>query len=145
MGERVQVVAWNNDIDNIEHHIQSNHIIHLNEVQARPLKIAQFNNGNLPYELQVQASTIIINKGKCIPMSFTDTKPVYVQFNDIFNTSERIISEGYIKTNFTEMHNNRLNKIIGCGSLTNEKYKIEVHIINFTNEEYSTFNIKVIK
>lgn len=49
--------------------------------------------------------------------------------------------EGYIKTNFLETHNNKINKIIGCGSLTDGEFKIEVHITNFLNDDYFALDI----
>lgn len=44
--------------------------------------------------------------------------------------------EGYIKTNFASIYNTLFNKTIGCGSLTDGEFKIEVHIMNFNEEEY---------
>jgi len=49
--------------------------------------------------------------------------------------------EAFIKTNFTETHNNKLDKIIGCGSITDGIFKLQVHIINFSEETYYTLNI----
>lgn len=49
--------------------------------------------------------------------------------------------EGYIKTNFLETHDNKINKIIGCGSLTDGEFKIEVHITNFLNDDYFALDI----
>jgi len=43
--------------------------------------------------------------------------------------------------NFTETHNNKLNKIIGCGSITDSIFKVQVHIINFSEEAYNYLNI----
>ncbi|XP_029154771.1 uncharacterized protein LOC114927886 [Nylanderia fulva] len=61
-GRRVQVVVWNDDITPVEPHVKLNHIIHLDGVQARtPIS---YNNGNVPYELQIQSNTTISNLGK---------------------------------------------------------------------------------
>jgi len=49
--------------------------------------------------------------------------------------------EAYIKTNFIETHNNKLDKIIGCGSITDGIFKVQVHIINFSEEAYYNLNI----
>jgi len=49
--------------------------------------------------------------------------------------------EAYIKTNFTETHNNKLDKIIGCGSITDGIFKVQIHIINFSEEAYYNLNI----
>jgi len=46
-----------------------------------------------------------------------------------------------IKTNFATIFNTKLNKNIGCGSITDGTYKIEVHIINFSDEEYSKLKL----
>jgi len=37
--------------------------------------------------------------------------------------------------------NNRLNKIIGCGSITDGKFKLEVSILNFDDDEYINLNL----
>lgn len=37
--------------------------------------------------------------------------------------------------------NNRLNKMIGCGSITDGKFKLEVSILNFDDEEYLNLNL----
>jgi len=50
--------------------------------------------------------------------------------------------KAYIKSNFSELFNNKLNKIIGYGSLTDGTYKLEVHIINFNHEDYFDLDIK---
>lgn len=39
------------------------------------------------------------------------------------------------------MFNNKLNKIIGYGSITDGNFKLEVHILNFNNEEYLNLNL----
>jgi len=55
------------------------------------------------------------------------------------HTSYFLVLEAYVKTNFTET--NEQNKLIGCGSITDGIYKIETHIMNFTNDEYSDLQI----
>lgn len=35
-----------------------------------------------------------------------------------------------------------MNKIIGCGSITDGLYKLEIHILNFNIENYSIMDIK---
>lgn len=40
-----------------------------------------------------------------------------------------------------EAHDNKQKKLIGCGSVTDGTFKLEVHIINFINEEYSKMGI----
>lgn len=52
-----------------------------------------------------------------------------------------IVLEAYIKTNFAAIYNNKLNKIIGCGSLTDGTYKLEVHITNLDIENYAVMDI----
>lgn len=39
------------------------------------------------------------------------------------------------------MHNNLLNKKIGYGSITDGTFKLEVHIVNFNNEDYDSLEI----
>ncbi|XP_072750408.1 cysteine protease ATG4B isoform X7 [Anoplolepis gracilipes] len=45
--------------------------------------------------------------------------------------------KGYIKTNFGVLYNNNLNKKIGCGSITDGCFKLEVHIMDFDEEAYN--------
>lgn len=35
-----------------------------------------------------------------------------------------------------------MNKIIGCGSITDGSYKLEIHIMNFSYDEYLELEIK---
>lgn len=58
-------------------------------VQARIPKMANFNHGNLPYELLIRSNTIISNLGKYEP-SQTFKEAIPVKLNEIFNTSERV-------------------------------------------------------
>jgi len=46
------------------------------------------------------------------------------------------VLEGYVKSNFASVYNNKLNKNIGCGSLTDGIYKLEIHIINFKEDDF---------
>lgn len=48
-----------------------------------------------------------------------------------------IVLEGYIKSNFGPIYINNLNKKIGCGSLTDGHFKLEVHIMDFDENEYN--------
>jgi len=52
-----------------------------------------------------------------------------------------IVLEVYIKTNFAEIHDNKLNKYIGNGSVTDETFKLEIHILNFSIDDYFKFNL----
>lgn len=52
-----------------------------------------------------------------------------------------LVVDGYIKSNFAEIFNNKLNKIIGIESITDGLYKLEVHILNFSDEKYDDLNI----
>lgn len=49
--------------------------------------------------------------------------------------------EAYIKTNFAEKYDNKLNKTIGYDSVTDNTYKLEIHIVNFIIDDYSKLNI----
>ncbi|KAL6418637.1 hypothetical protein ACFW04_011925 [Cataglyphis niger] len=83
-GKRVQIIVWNDDIKNVEPNIKLNYIIHLDSVQTRTPKIARFNNGNVPYELQVRSNTIISNLGKYNPLNLLDEiEPENVKFCDV--------------------------------------------------------------
>ncbi|XP_024877221.1 uncharacterized protein LOC112458045 isoform X2 [Temnothorax curvispinosus] len=141
-GKRVQVITWNDEVDKVEPHIKLNYIVHLDGVQARPPKASQFNNGNVPYELQIRSNTIVSNLGKYKLLCSSDIEPENVQFSDVLTTSTRVIIDGYIKTNFAPVYNNKLNKSIGCGSLTDGEYKLEIHIMNFNEEIYRNLNLR---
>lgn len=58
-------------------------------VQARISKMANFNNGNLSYELLIRSNTIILDLGKYEP-SQTFKEAIPLKLNEIFNTSERV-------------------------------------------------------
>jgi len=51
------------------------------------------------------------------------------------------VLEGYIKTNMSSIYNNKLNKKIGWGSITDGTYKLEIHIINFEENNYFKIDI----
>ncbi|XP_025997415.2 uncharacterized protein LOC113005758 [Solenopsis invicta] len=90
-GKRVQVISWNDEIDRVESHIKSNYIIHLDGAHSRPPKTAQFNNGNVNYELQISSSTRISCLGK---YKFENTLNLpeleEVNFSEILNTTTRV-------------------------------------------------------
>ncbi|XP_039311975.1 uncharacterized protein LOC120359231 [Solenopsis invicta] len=86
-GRRVQIVVWNEEINRIEPHIRSNHIIHLDGAQARTPKISHFNNGNVPYELLIQPNTILCTLGKYNISNVTSNSPQRVKFSELLNTS----------------------------------------------------------
>jgi len=46
-----------------------------------------------------------------------------------------------VKSNFAEFHDNKLNKLIGYRSVTDNKYKLEIHIINFVYKDYLDLGI----
>lgn len=49
---------------------------------------------------------------------------------------------GYIKTNFYPAFNNKLNKFIGYGSITDGSFKLEIHIMNFSDEDIVELDLK---
>lgn len=51
------------------------------------------------------------------------------------------VLEAFIKTNFRTIFNNKLSKNIGCGSITDGTFKMEVHIINFSEEKYKKLKL----
>lgn len=60
-------------------------------VQARTPKIARFNNGNVPYELQIQNNTIISNLGAYNQTkSDVNIEPEIVTFSELMTTSTRV-------------------------------------------------------
>ncbi|XP_029167408.1 uncharacterized protein LOC114945156 [Nylanderia fulva] len=101
-------------------------IIHLDGVQARTPKISRYNNGNVPYELQIQSNTTIFNFGKYNMERTNLIEPELVEFCDVMNTSSRVALEDYIKSNFGPIYKTNLNKKIGCGSITDGYFKLEL-------------------
>lgn len=53
-----------------------------------------------------------------------------------------IVIHGFIKTNFASKHDQKLNKLIGCGAVTDGTFKLEVHIINFNLDAYLDLDLK---
>ncbi|TGZ51579.1 Run domain beclin-1 interacting and cystein-rich containing, partial [Temnothorax longispinosus] len=88
-------------------------IIHLDGALARPPKFAHYNSGNVPYELQICSNTVVSS----------------------------LVLVGYVKTKFGAVHHNKFNKLIGCGSLTDGEFKLQVYIINFKEDEYDKFDL----
>jgi len=62
----------------------------LDGVQARAPKIAHFNGGNVPFELQIQNNTLVSNLGKYEVTSSKNIKPDRVELNDVLNTFKLI-------------------------------------------------------
>ncbi|XP_071641859.1 uncharacterized protein [Temnothorax longispinosus] len=139
--KRIQVVVWNEIIESVEFHIQPNSIIHLDGALARPPKFAHYNSGNVPYELQICSNTVVSSLGKYEFNTVSDVLPERVEFNEVINTSKRVILVGYVKTKFGAVHHNKFNKLIGCGSLTDGEFKLQVYIINFKEDEYDKFDL----
>lgn len=46
------------------------------------------------------------------------------------------------KNKFSSIHNPRLNKIIGCGVVTDGTFKLEVHVINFNIDAYLDLDLR---
>jgi len=65
--------------------------IHLDGVQARTPKFTQFNNGNMPYELQLRSSTIINTLGKYELKNNVQSE--HVKFIDVGNTLNTCVSK----------------------------------------------------
>ncbi|XP_071652868.1 uncharacterized protein [Temnothorax longispinosus] len=139
-GRRIQIVAWNDDIKPIEQLIKTNFVFHLDGLQAREPKMNIYNNGNVRYELLIRKNTVITNLGKYYP-KLEQINPKKVLLNEVANTSQCIILEAYIKTNFGSVVNNKLNKSIGCGSITDGTFKLEVNILNFDDDKFLNLNL----
>jgi len=67
---------------------------------------------------------------------------LYIYYIYIYIYIFYIVLEGYVKSNFASIYNNKLNKNIGCGSLTDGIYKLEIHIINFKEDDLFIEDIK---
>lgn len=68
----------------------------MNGVQVRPPKMAQFNNGNMPYKLLIKSNTIISNMKIFDPISYLDTLPESIELCDVLNTTKRISKYSFI-------------------------------------------------
>lgn len=64
-------------------------------VQARTPKLAQFNHGNVSFELLIKSNTIISNLGKYKPKTI-NIEPIITSLNNVINTTE-CISKFHIK------------------------------------------------
>ncbi|CAL1685219.1 unnamed protein product [Lasius platythorax] len=137
-GKLVSIVVWNRNIDRIQHHIKTNHIIYLDGVKA---KAKYGNNGNVPYELHVRDNTVVYNLGL-----MPDNMPEYTELSKALMTSRRIVLKGYIKTNFAKYYGNdyeipKGRHEFGCGSITDGTYKLEVHAQKFDQDNYIQLNL----
>lgn len=65
-------------------------------VQARIPKIANFNNGNVPYELLIRNNTVISNLGKFKPIQIYEDKPIQIKLSEILNATQRVSMFHYI-------------------------------------------------
>ncbi|KAL0128609.1 hypothetical protein PUN28_003763 [Cardiocondyla obscurior] len=85
-GRRVQVVAWNDEIDRILVHVRPNYIIHLDGVQARPPKVSAFNNGTTNFELLIKSHNQINNLGEYKPQQNFEDNPQLIKMTDLYNS-----------------------------------------------------------
>lgn len=88
-GKRVQVISWNDEIKRVLPHVKLNHIIQLDNIQARPPKNPSYNNGNVNYELVIRPNTIIKNMGIHVPKN-TLNEPTLTELTDIANTTDHV-------------------------------------------------------
>ncbi|XP_026829641.1 uncharacterized protein LOC113562967 [Ooceraea biroi] len=86
---RIQIVAWNEEIETILPYVIPNKIVHLDGVQTRVPKISTFNNGNMPYELLIRTNTVLSHLGDYEPSQIVNT-PIEVKLSDILNISGNI-------------------------------------------------------
>ncbi|XP_012540302.1 uncharacterized protein LOC105838919 [Monomorium pharaonis] len=137
-GKRVPVIAKSNNIgDNlyILRCMKLHSIVHLDGVQTIPN--LEYNNGTVPYQLIIRGNSVVTNLG-----NYELTKPIPTKLCQVLNTSGRIMLRGYIKSNFMEIYDDKLNKLIGCGSITDGTYKLEIHIKDFSYTDYLTRGIE---
>ncbi|KAL6421062.1 hypothetical protein ACFW04_013586 [Cataglyphis niger] len=81
-------------------------------------------------------NTVISNLGK-YELSTINIKSKRTTIDEVLNKLLDILfCKDLSKQVFVEMHNNRLNKLIGCGSITDGVHKLEMHIINFSYNNY---------
>ncbi|XP_071582104.1 uncharacterized protein [Temnothorax nylanderi] len=127
---RVQIVAWNDEIDRIKNFLQPNRIIHIDGAKAKKPKIPDFNIGTLPYELIIRSNTVINHLGTFDIKKNISMQTEEIQFKDVCNhLNSYICIRGFIKTRFNSFSNNF--KTYGCGSITNGEYKLEIQIVNY--------------
>ncbi|XP_029167920.1 uncharacterized protein LOC114943513 [Nylanderia fulva] len=133
---RIQVVAWNEEIDRINFYIQPNRIVHIDGAKAKKVKIPEFNQGTLQYELIIRSNTTINTLGNFdLKKNIQAVQPQLVELCDVpQHLNACIIIRGYIKTNFNKFLNSF--KTIGCGSITDKMYKLEIQIVNYDNDVY---------
>ncbi|XP_029159109.1 uncharacterized protein LOC114931302 [Nylanderia fulva] len=133
---RIQVVAWNEEIDRINFYIQPNRIVHIDGAKAKKVKIPEFNQGTLQYELIIRSNTTINTLGNFdLKKNIQAMQPQLVELCDVPQyLNACIIIRGYIKTNFNKFLNSF--KTIGCGSITDKMYKLEIQIVNYDNDVY---------
>lgn len=128
---RIQVVAWNEEVERVKHHLQPNRIIHIDGAKAKIPKVSDFNHGTLPFELIIRSNTIINSLGEFNIKDNIQIKHVpIIELIDIPDyLNQYIFVQGFIKTNFNALSNNQ--KTFGYGSITNGVHKLQIQIMNY--------------
>ncbi|XP_029157784.1 uncharacterized protein LOC114930190 [Nylanderia fulva] len=103
---------------------------------SKKVKIPEFNQGTLQYELIIRSNTTINTLGNFdLKKNIQAVQPQLVELCDVpQHLNACIIIRGYIKTNFNKFLNSF--KTIGCGSITDKMYKLEIQIVNYDNDVY---------
>lgn len=66
--------------------------------------MAQYNNGNMPYELLIRSTTMCVsNLGKFEPQNMTNTNPEPIELCEVLN-STKCISKYYTLYIFLNLH-----------------------------------------
>ncbi|XP_051162207.1 uncharacterized protein LOC127282149 [Leptopilina boulardi] len=137
-GKKIQCVVWGkDDIDILERKIIKNSILHIDGGCARVPSKPEYNYGNVRYELQLSAKTMISQIGMHTIEDDASFDLSVISLADVIHhEGERIKVFGYLKSKFIEEKIGTLRNIgtYGCGSITDGKYKMEVRIANFKNK-----------
>ncbi|XP_043474310.1 uncharacterized protein LOC122506282 [Leptopilina heterotoma] len=136
-GRKIQCVVWGkDDIDVLQDKIGKNAILHIDGACARVPAKPEYNYGNVRFELQLSAKTVINQVGMhAIEDVESFDLNVILLADVIHHEGERLKVFGYLKSKFVEEKVGTLKNIgtYGCGSITDGVYKMEVRIASFKN------------
>ncbi|KAH0546750.1 hypothetical protein KQX54_014669 [Cotesia glomerata] len=144
--DKIQVITWEEDINRIIDLIIIGSVIYIDGAFSKIIDLNDKNNyGTVPVELVIQTNTKIKIFGKAIlnprVIEEIENYPT-VQIDECLQyLKKRIRLQGYIKTNFDVIKNQRDNTLSCVGSLASESQrKVEAKIIKFELPFINPFN-----
>ncbi|OXU19605.1 hypothetical protein TSAR_014710 (mitochondrion) [Trichomalopsis sarcophagae] len=138
--KKVTCLLWGQSL--IDIHVSNliiNKKMHLDGAHCKMaiLKFNQEQDNFVPFELNIQASTVVNYMGMHEPeeAAAVDLQPEEVTFETINRATGLMAINGFVKMKFISMPSRFENACYGCGSITDGVYKITVNISNFVPKD----------